>query len=140
MYCRLLLLSLLGLSAAGCGAPQASAPVAGRAPVSAAAMQAVLPFFDQQWAMRKHWEDGLAEVEREPPVADHHLRQRAQEARPQGDAGDHLADDERLAEPAGEVAERPAHAEHDGDGEEQNREQVVERHGEVRGAAGPVKR
>ena len=62
MHCRLTLLSLLSLIAAGCGAPQASAPVAGRPPVSAAALQAVLPFFDQQWAMRKYWEDGLAEV------------------------------------------------------------------------------
>ena len=62
MYCQLTLLSLLGFSVAGCGAPQAAPPVAGRPPVSAAALQAVLPFFDQQWALRKHWEDGLAEV------------------------------------------------------------------------------
>ena len=33
-----------------------------RVPVSAHALQAVLPYFDQEWAMRKYWEDGLAEV------------------------------------------------------------------------------
>ena len=33
-----------------------------RAPASAQALQAVLPYFDQEWAMRKYWEDGLAEV------------------------------------------------------------------------------
>ena len=33
-----------------------------RAPASARALQAVLPHFDQEWAMRKYWDDGLAEV------------------------------------------------------------------------------
>jgi len=56
-----LLLLLLGTWAAGCSEPE---PVdeKGRPPASAQALQKVLPFFDQGWAMRKYWEDGLAEV------------------------------------------------------------------------------
>ncbi|MBJ6109305.1 hypothetical protein JAO73_09795 [Hymenobacter sp. BT523] len=52
---------LLSTGLAGCHAPN-NEPAAGRAPVSAQALQAVLPHFDQNWAMRKLWEDGLAEV------------------------------------------------------------------------------
>ena len=33
-----------------------------RAPASAQALQVVLPYFNQEWAMRSYWEDGLAEV------------------------------------------------------------------------------
>ncbi|MBD2721029.1 hypothetical protein [Hymenobacter armeniacus] len=52
---------LLSTGLAGCQAPT-NEQAAGRAPVSAQALQAVLPHFDQNWAMRKLWEDGLAEV------------------------------------------------------------------------------
>jgi len=56
------LLSLaLGLCVGNCTAPDKQ-PAAGRVPASAQALQAVLRHFDQQWAMRKYWEDGLAEV------------------------------------------------------------------------------
>ena len=52
----------LGLAAfAGCTAPDEN-KTPGRAPASAPALQAVQGYFDQQWAMRKLWEDGLAEV------------------------------------------------------------------------------
>jgi hypothetical protein len=62
-FCSALPSLLLGLCLAGCRAPS-SEPAAGlgRAPASAQALQAVLPFFDQNWAMNKLWEDGLAEV------------------------------------------------------------------------------
>ncbi|MDB5233705.1 MAG: hypothetical protein JWR44_698 [Hymenobacter sp.] len=56
-----LLLWMLGISIAGCEAPVKESE-AGRAPVSARALQKVLPYFDQGWAMNKLWEDGLAEV------------------------------------------------------------------------------
>ena len=54
---------LLGVSVCllGCEAPK-KGDAAGKAPVSAQALQAVQQHFDQQWAMRKLWEDGLAEV------------------------------------------------------------------------------
>ena len=54
---------LLGMSVCllGCQAPK-KGDAAGKAPVSAQALQAVQQHFDQQWAMRKLWEDGLAEV------------------------------------------------------------------------------
>jgi hypothetical protein len=45
----------------GCDAPSKE-KVQERAPASAQALQAVLPYFDQGWAMNKLWEDGLAEV------------------------------------------------------------------------------
>ncbi|HEX8657434.1 MAG TPA: hypothetical protein VF690_07875, partial [Hymenobacter sp.] len=52
---------LLGTALTSCSsAEQKEAP--GQVPVSAPALQAVLPYFDQEWAMRKLWEDGLAEV------------------------------------------------------------------------------
>ncbi|GAC1380993.1 MAG: hypothetical protein NVS3B25_16260 [Hymenobacter sp.] len=52
---------LLGVWLVGCNT-SAKKKVAGQAPASAQALAAVLPHFDQQWAMRKYWEDGLAEV------------------------------------------------------------------------------
>ena len=33
-----------------------------KAPASVPALQAIMPHFDEQWAMNKYWEDGLAEV------------------------------------------------------------------------------
>jgi hypothetical protein len=45
----------------GCSEP-GKQPVEGKVPASAHALQAVLPRFNQDWAMRKFWEDGLAEV------------------------------------------------------------------------------
>ncbi len=45
----------------GCTGPNEE-KAAGRVPASAQALQAMLPYFDQQWALRKYWEDGLAEV------------------------------------------------------------------------------
>ena len=51
----------LSASVAGCRAPSSEQAVT-RAPASAQALQAVLPYFDQNWAMQKLWEDGLAEV------------------------------------------------------------------------------
>jgi hypothetical protein len=56
------LLSLvIGGALLGCDAPSKE-KAAGKAPASAHALQAVLPHFDQGWAMNKLWEDGLAEV------------------------------------------------------------------------------
>lgn len=54
-------LLLMGLLVSGCE-PANDKPVKTRPPVSAQALQAVMPYFDQGWAMRKLWEDGLAEV------------------------------------------------------------------------------
>jgi len=56
-----LLALLLGTTLIGCSSPERE-KAAGQVPVSAQALQAVLPYFDQEWAMRKLWEDGLAEV------------------------------------------------------------------------------
>ena len=36
--------------------------VQARPPAPAPALRAVMPYFDQSWAMRKLWEDGLAKV------------------------------------------------------------------------------
>ncbi len=52
---------MMGMWGAGCQGPSET-KATGRVPVSAQALQAVLPYFDQEWAMRKYWEDGLAEV------------------------------------------------------------------------------
>ena len=60
-HCVSLALPLLGLWLTGCLAPE-STNEKSRPPASAQALQAVLPHFDQGWAMRKYWEDGLAEV------------------------------------------------------------------------------
>ncbi|WP_310393183.1 hypothetical protein [Hymenobacter sp.] len=57
----MLLLLALGGGVASCEAPEKK-PGPGRLPASAPALRAVLVHFDQQWAMRKLWEDGLAEV------------------------------------------------------------------------------
>ena len=51
----------LGAWLVGCAAPDEK-KAAGRAPASAQALQAVLPYFNQEWAMQKYWEDGQAEV------------------------------------------------------------------------------
>ncbi|WP_457064098.1 hypothetical protein [Hymenobacter sp. UYAg731] len=51
----------MGLLISSC-TPDHDNPVKARTPVSAQALQAVMPYFDQNWAMRKLWEDGLAEV------------------------------------------------------------------------------
>ncbi|WP_052732261.1 hypothetical protein [Hymenobacter terrenus] len=56
-----LLASLLSLWLIGCNAPE-KPESGGQVPISAQALQAVQPYFDQEWAMRKLWEDGLAEV------------------------------------------------------------------------------
>ena len=58
---RLMPLLLTGLFLSGC-TPAEDKPAKARTPVSAQALQAVMPAFDQQWAMHKLWEDGLAEV------------------------------------------------------------------------------
>lgn len=58
---RTLLALALATGLAGCAAPEQEVP-AGQLPPPAAALRAVLPHFDAQWAMRPHWEDGLAEV------------------------------------------------------------------------------
>ena len=58
MRFQFILLLVLG-AASGCTAP---AEEKVRVPASAQALQTVLPHFDQEWAMRKYWEDGLAEV------------------------------------------------------------------------------
>ena len=42
--------------------PAHDKPVQARPPAPAQALRAVMPYFDQSWAMRKLWEDGLAEV------------------------------------------------------------------------------
>ncbi|MBF9140114.1 hypothetical protein [Hymenobacter properus] len=52
---------LLSASLLGCNTPEKE-QAKGRAPASAQALQAVLPYFDQGWAMNKLWEDGQAEV------------------------------------------------------------------------------
>lgn len=57
----MLLLLALGGGVASCEAPEKK-PGPGRLPASAPALQAVLVHFNQEWAMRKLWEDGLAEV------------------------------------------------------------------------------
>ena len=54
-------LLLLGTWLGSCTGPE-TGQAAGRIPASAQALQAVLPYFDQGWAMRKYWEDGQAEV------------------------------------------------------------------------------
>lgn len=56
-----MLLLLMGALVSSCS-PAEDKPVKARTPASARPLQAVMPYFDQQWAMRKHWEDGLAEV------------------------------------------------------------------------------
>ena len=53
--------ALLGGSLPGCNAPDKK-QAASQVPASARALQDVMPHFDQEWAMRKYWEDGLAEV------------------------------------------------------------------------------
>ncbi|MBD2766825.1 hypothetical protein IC235_02835 [Hymenobacter sp. BT664] len=56
-------LLFLGLGAGLAGCPVSEhGKAAGQVPVAAPALQQVMPYFDQQWAMRKLWEDGLAEV------------------------------------------------------------------------------
>jgi hypothetical protein len=52
-------LLISGLLLASCTAPESEKT---RVPASARALQTVLPHFDEEWAMRKYWEDGLAEV------------------------------------------------------------------------------
>ncbi|MDO7847712.1 hypothetical protein Q5H92_15185 [Hymenobacter sp. M29] len=56
-----LLLLAVSASLLGCDAPSKEKEP-GRTPASAQALQAVLPYFEQGWAMNKLWEDGLAEV------------------------------------------------------------------------------
>lgn len=51
----------LGAWLVGCAAPNEK-KAAGRTPASAQMLQAVLPYFNQEWAMQKYWEDGQAEV------------------------------------------------------------------------------
>ena len=58
---RFFLSVAVGTLVAGCQAAE-KMNAGGSAPVSAQALQAVMPNFDQQWAMHKLWEDGLAEV------------------------------------------------------------------------------
>ena len=58
---RFVPLLLMGLLVGGCN-PAEDKPVKARTPSSAQALQVVMPYFDQNWAMRKLWEDGLAEV------------------------------------------------------------------------------
>jgi hypothetical protein len=53
------LLIALTMPACAPDAPQTEKPTA-RASVQA--LQAIMPHFDEQWAMNKYWEDGLAEV------------------------------------------------------------------------------
>lgn len=53
---------LLSALLAGCSAPGAEQAKRGQVPTSPQALQNVLSYFDQQWAMRRYWEDGLAEV------------------------------------------------------------------------------
>lgn len=52
---------LLGLLLSAC-TPAEDKPGQARLPASAPALRTVMPYFDQHWAMRKLWEDGLAEV------------------------------------------------------------------------------
>ena len=52
---------LLAVIQAGCS-PADSSNKANQATASVPALQAVLQHFDQGWAMRTYWEDGLAEV------------------------------------------------------------------------------
>ena len=52
---------LLAMTAPAC-TPDAGPADKPRARVSAQALQAIMPHFDEQWAMRTYWEDGLAEV------------------------------------------------------------------------------
>lgn len=52
---------LLGMCAAGCSTPDKPKESV-KAPASAPALQAVLTHFNQDWAMGRYWEDGLAEV------------------------------------------------------------------------------
>jgi hypothetical protein len=52
---------LLGTLMAGCNTADEPKREA-KAPVSAQALQAVLPYFNQDWAMGNYWDDGLAEV------------------------------------------------------------------------------
>ena len=56
----LLVLSVWLLSS--CSSADEKKKEGSRTPASAQALQAVSPYFDQEWAMRKYWEDGLAEV------------------------------------------------------------------------------
>lgn len=51
----------LGMGLAGCSGP-ADKPTEKTAPASAQALQSIMAHFDEQWAMSKYWEDGLAEV------------------------------------------------------------------------------
>jgi hypothetical protein len=53
---------LLGEFLGGCTPADDQKAPAAKAPGAARALQAVLPHFNQQWAMDKYWEDGLAEV------------------------------------------------------------------------------
>jgi len=56
-----LFLLLMGSGLLGCSAP-GKEQTASRVPASAQALQDVMTHFDQEWAMHKYWEDGLAEV------------------------------------------------------------------------------
>ena len=65
MYRQLLILGL-GAVLLGAGLPACN-PDAGKAGkpkvrASVQALQGIMPHFDEQWAMNKYWEDGLAEV------------------------------------------------------------------------------
>ncbi|WP_460503683.1 hypothetical protein [Hymenobacter agri] len=51
----------LGVGLAACS--NSADPVnSTRKPASVQALQPIMPYFDEQWAMSKYWEDGLAEV------------------------------------------------------------------------------
>jgi hypothetical protein len=51
----------LGVGLLGCNDPVENSTEK-KKPVSAQALQSIMPHFDEQWAMSKYWEDGLAEV------------------------------------------------------------------------------
>ena len=52
---------LIGAALPGC-TPDAGPTDRPKARASVQALQAIMPHFDEQWAMNKYWEDGLAEV------------------------------------------------------------------------------
>ena len=61
MQQRLFLLSL-GLVLIGACTPDRERTEAPKVRASVQALQGIRPYFDEQWAMNKYWEDGLAEV------------------------------------------------------------------------------